>query len=324
MLSGSVEMRPRQQDDDPTGSARQAVCEARHVPSGTDWVVISETRRRGPQKRAYANGFPAAQCGSWKTSYLMSQQSVTTEDLDGTVRLRLTNGTTNTLTTEVLLALSTAVTEAVANDQAILLCGGDEFFSNGVDIGWALGQDQAGIGAMFSELGNVMLSLLEAPVPVGGALKGHAVGGAKSMFLACDYRYAAIGRLLVGAPEIVLGIPNPDYTDRLVRFVAADLVGSDPMCTGKLVKAEDAVELGLVHEVALAAEVEDLALKQLRLLNGMARQAFAESKNMRVGAFCSDVRAQMSSMVARQVEVWNDKEAQLLLTAAAERLEPPK
>lgn len=255
----------------------------------------------------------------------MSQQPITTEDLqDGVVRLRLTNGTANTLNTDVLVALSTAIADAVADDQAILLCGGAKFFSNGVDIGWALGQDQAGIRAMFLELGNVMLSLLEAPVPVVGAIKGHAIGGAKSIFLACDYRYAAIGRALVGAPEILLGVPNPYYADQLVRFVAGDFVGSDLIYTGKLLRAEDAIELGLVHEVAPIAEIEEVATKKLRFLNGLARQAFAESKNMRVGAFCGDVRAQMSSRVARQVEVWNSKEAQLLLTAAAERLTPPE
>ena len=223
----------------------------------------------------------------------MTEQLVIAENLDGIVSVRLSNGTANALTTEVLSALSKAIAEAVANDQAILLCGGEKFFSSGVDIGWALGQDNEGTHLMFLELGNVMLSLLEAPVPVVGAIRGHVIGDAKSIFLACDYRYAAVGRVLVGAPS------------------------------GKVVKAEDAVELGLVHEVAPAAEIEDVALKQLRFLNKLARPAFAESKNMRVGAFCADVRAQMSSRVARQVEVWNSKEAQLLFTAAAERLRPP-
>lgn len=228
---------------------------------------------------------------------------IATDERDGIARLRLTNGIANTLTTDVLQALSAAVADVVAKGQPLLLCGGDRFFSNGVDIGWALGQDQAGIRTMFLELGNVLLSLLEAPVPVVGVMRGHAIGGATSVFLACDYRYAAVGRVLVGVPEMLLGL---------------EYVGSDLLRTGKVVKAEDAVEPGLVHQVAEADEIEDLAMTQLRFLNGMTRQAFAESKNRRVGAFCADLRAQMSSRVARQVDVWNSKEAQLLLTTAAE------
>ena len=247
-------------------------------------------------------------------------QYVSTEVVDECTRIRLSNGPTNLLNTEVLAELAAVFEQAERNSCAVLLCGGDKFFSNGVDLDWALGQSTEGMRSLFLELGYLMLRLLESPLPVVGVIKGHAMGGAKALFLACDYRYSATGRVLIGAPEVRIGVPNPYYSDQLVRFVAGDFVGSDLIYTGKLVTGEEGVSLGLVHEVAPPEDVEQRAWERVLLLRDLPAEAFAESKRMRIGAFCADVRAQMSSRVARQVEIWNSKEAQQLLRAAATRL----
>ena len=75
-----------------------------------------------------------------------------------------------------------------------------------------------------------------------------------------------------------------------------------------------------MHGVDDKASVEDIAWKQLRFLSDLAPEAFAESKRMKNGRFCADVREQMSFRNARQVEIWNSDEAQSRLHAAAERL----
>ena len=75
-----------------------------------------------------------------------------------------------------------------------------------------------------------------------------------------------------------------------------------------------------IHGVDDKKTVEGRALKQLELLLELAPEAFAETKRMRNGTFCADVREQMSSRVARQVEIWNGDDAQTRLHAAAERL----
>ena len=90
--------------------------------------------------------------------------------------------------------------------------------------------------------------------------------------------------------------------------------------TGRLVPAEEALALHLLHDVADRSEIEDVACRKLVELCDLAPEAFAESKRMRVGNFCADVRNQMSARVARQVEIWNSEDAQMRLRAAAERL----
>ena len=236
------------------------------------------------------------------------------------LRVRLTSGDANLLKTGVIRELSSAVEEAGRSARGAMLCGGDKFFSNGVDLDWALGQPRTAIRELFLELGRLVLAVLESPVPIVGVVKGHATGAGTALFLACDYRYAAAGRILIGKPEILLGVPNPYYGDQLLRFVAGDFVASDLIYTGKLIPAEDGRALGLVHETGPKEDIERKAWEKLLALRDLAPAAFAESKRMRLGRFCADLREQMSSRVARQVEIWHGEDAQARLRAAAERL----
>jgi enoyl-CoA hydratase/carnithine racemase len=242
------------------------------------------------------------------------------EWLDECVCLRLAGDDTNVLTTESITSLSNAFVEHSDSARGILLCGGEKFFSNGVDLNWALQQSGEEIRRMFLALGHCILNALESPIPVVGVATGHAIGGALAILLACDYRYAATGRVLLGKPEILLGVPNPYYGDQLLRFIAGDFVASDLIYTGKLVPAEDAIALGLIHEVAEKSAVETLAWEKLRFLVGLSGEAFSESKKMRIAKLCADIRTQLSSRVARQVEIWNSAKAQEKLKEAAIRL----
>ena len=245
---------------------------------------------------------------------------ISCERRDGCVQVRLAAGDANTLTTPVIRELADAVEEASRTARGAMLCGGDKFFSNGFDLDWGLGQPRDAMREMFLELGRLILALLESPAPVVGAIKGHAVGAGLALFLACDYRYAAAGRVLIGKPEILLGVPNPYFGDQLLRFVAGDFAASDLIYTGRLIHAEEGRALGLVHETGPKEKIEDLAWEKLLSLCGLAPAAFAESKRMRLGRFCADLRDQMSARVARQVEIWHGEDAQSRLRAAAERL----
>jgi enoyl-CoA hydratase/carnithine racemase len=224
------------------------------------------------------------------------------------------------LTTDVIRALSAALEDAERAAQGVMLCGGEKFFSNGVDLEWALSQSSTEIRTMFLALGHCILKVMESPLPVVGVIKGHAIGGAMALLLACDYRYGATGRVLLGKPEILLGVPNLYFGDQLLRFVAGDFIASDLIYSGRLVTADEATALELIHGVERKDEIEAVAWQQLMFLSGLAPEAFAESKRMRTGRFCSDVREQMSARVARQVEIWSSEDAQARLRDAAKRL----
>ena len=50
-----------------------------------------------------------------------------------------------------------------------------------------------------------------------------------------------------------------------------------------------------------------MAWQRLLFLRDLAPEAFQESKRMRLGKFCADLREQMPTRIARQVEIWSER-----------------
>ncbi len=91
------------------------------------------------------------------------------------------------------------------------------------------------------------------------AVNGYALGGGCELALCADIRIAADDATL-GQPEILLGIiPGAGGTQRLTRLVGPSRA-KDLIFTGRFVKADEALAIGLVDRVVPAAEVYDAAV----------------------------------------------------------------
>jgi enoyl-CoA hydratase/carnithine racemase len=91
------------------------------------------------------------------------------------------------------------------------------------------------------------------------AVNGYALGGGCELALCADRRIAATDAVL-GQPEILLGvIPGAGGTQRLTRLVGPSKA-KDLIFTGRFVKADEALAIGLVDELVEPAEVYDRAV----------------------------------------------------------------
>jgi 2-(1,2-epoxy-1,2-dihydrophenyl)acetyl-CoA isomerase len=99
--------------------------------------------------------------------------------------------------------------------------------------------------------------IADLDIPVIARLHGDTVGGGFGLALACDFRIAAEG-IRLGAPFVRIGLAGCDmsagyYLPRLIGLGAA----TELMMTGRLVRADEALALGLVHRVVSAERLDE-------------------------------------------------------------------
>jgi len=191
-------------------------------------------------------------------------------DVEGIAWLTLDKpGTsTNVLSKDVLLELDGLLgqLEQGLPVGVVLRSGKANGFVAGADIKEFRGLDNLETAFALVSGGQRVLDRLEAlPCPSVAALHGFALGGGLELALACRYR-VALGdeRLALGLPEVQLGIhPGFGGTVRAVRLIGVRSA-MDLMLTGRTIRADKAVRLGLVDRlVGDAAALEQAAREMI-------------------------------------------------------------
>jgi 3-hydroxyacyl-CoA dehydrogenase/enoyl-CoA hydratase/3-hydroxybutyryl-CoA epimerase len=186
-------------------------------------------------------------------------------DADDIVWLTLDKpgSSTNVLSREVLVELGTLL-EPLEPDPpraVIVRSAKANGFIAGADIKEFTGLRNATEAYALIRSGQKVLDRLEAlKCPTVAAIHGFALGGGLELALACRYRVAVNDdRLSLGLPEVQLGIhPGFGGTVRTVRLIGVR-PAMELMLTGRPVRADKALRLGLVDKLVAASELETTA-----------------------------------------------------------------
>ncbi|MFE0177703.1 enoyl-CoA hydratase/isomerase family protein [Streptomyces sp. NPDC059002] len=186
--------------------------------------------------------------------------TATLEVAEGVGTVRLDRPPMNALDIATQDRLKELAAEATRRDdvRAVVIHGGEKVFAAGADIKEMQDMDHAAMIARSGALQESFTAVARIPKPVVAAVNGYALGGGCELALCADFRIAADNAKL-GQPEILLGvIPGAGGTQRLARLVGPSKA-KDLIFTGRHVKAEEALAIGLVDRVVPAAEVYEQA-----------------------------------------------------------------
>jgi enoyl-CoA hydratase/carnithine racemase len=175
---------------------------------------------------------------------------------DGVGTLRLDRPKMNALDAAMQEEIREAAAEATARDdvKAVVLWGGERVFAAGADVKEMAEMSYTDMIKRSSGLTTAFTAVARIPKPVVAAVNGYALGGGCELALCADVRFAASDAVL-GQPEILLGIiPGAGGTQRLSRLVGPSRA-KDIIFTGRFVKAEEALEIGLVDRVVAPDQV---------------------------------------------------------------------
>lgn len=108
--------------------------------------------------------------------------------------------------------------------------------------------------------------LYELPVPVVAAVNGPAVGGGLAYALHCDVRIASEAARF-GSAFIKAGFSSMDMgTSYLLPKIVGAGAAREMMLTGRIIDADEAFRIQLVHEVVPADQLLEAALRMARTI----------------------------------------------------------
>ena len=184
----------------------------------------------------------------------MSEKVVLVEENNGILEVTINRPKAlNALNAQVLSELSEVLNPLVdqrpiAYSGLLLKGSGEKAFVAGADIK-AMNEMTPAQGEEFARLGQKVVGLFEElPFPVIAAVNGFALGGGCEIAMSADFIYCSESAVF-GQPEVNLGlIPGFGGTQRLFRYVGLAR-SKELIYTGKNIKAEEALRIGLVNKV---------------------------------------------------------------------------
>ena len=139
-------------------------------------------------------------------------------------------------------------------------------FVAGADLKTLLQGAQTGEMRGFIERGQQVFNrLADLKIPTVAAIHGASAGGGYEVALACDYRVASDAPATrIGLPETGLGLlPAWGGCTRLPRLIGAEKA-AEVILKGKLYSAQEALNIGIVDEIAPSDQLLDRAREKLR------------------------------------------------------------
>jgi len=203
----------------------------------------------------------------------------------------------NATNTPTILEMEKALMEIEASPEArvLIVTGSEKVFVAGADVMELIDADSLAAYENCSNAHRVYEHIENLKLPTIAAVNGPALGGGMELALSCDFRIAGEGALF-GLPEVTLGIiPGAGGTQRLTTLVGPS-VAKEMVFLGTRIKADKALEIGLINQLVPDAEVMDTAkgmAEKLKKMPAVALRLAKESIN-----FCCN----MNSHIGREFE----------------------
>jgi enoyl-CoA hydratase len=145
---------------------------------------------------------------------------------------------------------------------AVVVQGQGRHFSTGIDLGvikTCLDQPEEDSRVFLRDLQTCLDDFEALEKPTIAKLHGFCIGGGLILALCCDFRIAS-QRTVFSLPEVQLGLGVIMGTQRVTR-VAGVAATKELILLGKRFRAKEALDYGLVHEIASPKELDAAVIR---------------------------------------------------------------
>ena len=222
----------------------------------------------------------------------------------------------------------TSVIESLSSDETvrvIVLTGSGNTFSAGADLEALEKMQTASYEDNLKDsqkLANLYTSIRSCSQPVIARVNGHAIAGGFGLLTACDFAIVD-DRARLGFTEVRIGF-IPAIVMTFLRTRIPDLAVRDLLLTGRLISAQEALELRLVNRVVDGARIDE-AVRDLadEIVRETSREAVSATKRMLFETEFMSMRESLAIAVERNATIRKSTECQAGIRAFLEREDPP-
>lgn len=233
----------------------------------------------------------------------------------------MNEGKANALDPHVVHRLRDAFRKAQEGGaRATILVGHGSAFSAGLNLPAISRLDRPRLTHFVEDFMELLVDMLGASTPLVAAINGHAVAGGCILALACDYRIMAHGDYRFGLNEINLGIRFPLAALEVALAALPRATWSEMLLRARFAGPEDAMGMGLVHQLADPAVLLGSARAVARDLASKPSQAMAHLRRDINGALIGRIRSGLEESAQQFVEAWFSEETQTLVHRMCEQL----
>jgi len=240
----------------------------------------------------------------------MAFESISLERRGEIALVRLVRPPANAITLELGQELETVFDAAMREEpRAIVVTGSGRFFSGGLDLKSVPAYSPAQQKEFVRVLNRMVARLYACPIPVVGAINGHAIAGGLILTLTTDYRVGPAADALFGLTEALVGIPFPAAT---MVVLEAELAPADlryAMLYAHLFGPEEARSRGLLDELQPPANVLERALEVAGELASRPADGYRRLKHQLRGVAIGRIERLIATDADPMLEDWLSPDA---------------
>ena len=223
--------------------------------------------------------------------------------------IRLENGKANAIGPSFLDRLQSLLGQ-LGDARAAVITGQGSAFSAGLDLPALIDLDRVGMRAFVLRFDAVMMRVFELPIPLVAAVNGHAIAGGCVLALQADVRIGADREARIGLNETQLGIGLPASVVETLRLQVPGSSLAALAVEGRLLSPREALQLGVLHELAAEAELLPRALQRASSLAAVPPAGIRMVKESLRRPAAAAARANAVAQADRWLDTWFSPDSQ--------------
>jgi len=238
----------------------------------------------------------------------------------------LDRGKSNAINAEMVSELHQTM-QNIETDTSIggvILTGKEGFFSAGLDLIELYDYDDHRIKEFWNNFLSLTAQMTSFKKPLISAISGHSPAGGCVLALCADYRIMTGGRFIIGLNEVLVGLIVPESIFHLYAFWLGNARAYQFLLEGKLIQADEALQIGLINEVVQPEEILPASERQMKKYIQLNSTIWQQSKVNLRRELLSKVNINQTETLEAMLKQWWSPSTRSILNTVIQNLKAPK